>query len=250
MTTYRYAILYHNYYAPGGIDDIRDKISALPSRDTLLLCSLPDKFADLYPLQRENEKFIIAPNVGKDIGGKLILMDLLLTLYPDVPYAILLHDKRSYQKHSGRWERDGLFSIINPAKFGAIAATFEDDPRLGIACAAGNVRNEYLGDGEFNTHNSALLQQLIEQYAIPDQDLRFVAGTMFWIRTALLREFFSTGRAGATGGSSAGRNTTLEVRATLETGNVLDHEKGTLTHCWERLFSWIALRGNYNIGEF
>jgi hypothetical protein len=237
MTAYRYAILFHNYYSPEGIDEIRQKISLIASNAIMLLCSLPDKFADLYPLQREHEKFVIAANVGKDIGGKLILMELLNTLYPDIPYAILLHDKRSYQKHSGRWERDGLFRIIDPGKFQVIADAFESDPSLGIACATGYLRNEYLGDGQFDTNNSVLLKQQMDKYSISDRDLRFVAGTMFWVRTSLLRDFFSAGG-------------TLGVRGSLETGNVLDHERGTMTHCWERILSWIALSAKYKIKEF
>jgi lipopolysaccharide biosynthesis protein len=217
--------------------EMREKIGALQTPGILLLCSLPDKFARLLPHQRENEKFVVAANVGKDIGGKLILMEMLSTLYPQIPYAILLHDKRSYQKQSGHWEKEGLFSIIEPKKFRSIAAAFDNDPRLGIACATGYIRNEYLGNGNFTTNNSDLLAGLMTRYALPDHDLRFVGGTMFWIRTSLLRKFFSPGQA-------------LAVRATLEAGNVLDHEHGTKTHCWERIFSWIATSADYKIKEF
>lgn len=237
MNTYRYAILYHNYYSLDGIDDMRGRISALNTPGILLLCSLPDKFAASQPLQSNSEKFVVAANQGKDIGGKLILMQLLFSLYPDTPYTFLLHDKRSYQKQSGRWEKEGLFSILEPAKFSAIAAAFDRDPGLGIACATGYIRNEYLGDGRFDTPNSDLLSRLMRQYAIPDRDLRFVAGTMFCIRTSLLREFFSG-------------YTALDVRATLEHGNVLDHEHGTMTHCWERMLSWVATSAGYKIKEF
>lgn len=235
--TYRYAILYHNYYSLEGIDEIRQKIKALNTPGVLLLCSLPDKFAESLPCQHEQEKFVVSPNLGKDIGGKLLLMQLLFSLYPETPYTFLLHDKRSYQKQSGRWEKEGLFSILEPGKFAAITAAFDRDPGLGIACAKGYIRNEYLGDGRFNTPNSDLLNVLMKQYAIPTRDLRFVGGTMFAIRTRLLRDFFSA-------------NTPLDVRATLEPGNVLDHEHGTITHSWERMLSWVATSAGYKIKEF
>src|SRR5579872_3427407 len=237
MERYRYAILYHNYYDEAGIDELRSKIEALDDPGILLLCSLPDKFAGLRPPQGDSEKFVVAANVGKDIGGKLILVELLLRLYPDTPYAIFLHDKRSYQKHSGRWEKDGLFSIVSPEKFRRIGAAFDRDAGMGIACAAGHVRNEYLGSGNFATKNSELLTGMMKKYSIGDADLRFVAGTMFWIRTSLLRDFFS-------------REDALAVRATLEAGNVLDQEQGTMTHCWERMLSWIALSAGCKLKEF
>ena len=237
MDTYRYAILYHNYYSLEGIDEMRGRIRALKMPGALLLCSLPDKFAGALPRQSENERFVVASNQGKDIGGKLILMQLLFSLYPETPYTFLLHDKRSYQKQSGRWEKEGLFSILDPGKFCTIIAAFDRDPSLGIACATGYTRNEYLGDGHFDTPNSDLLVELMKQYAIPDRDLRFVGGTMFCIRTTLLRDFFSEYGA-------------LDVRGTLEPGNVLDHEHGTVTHCWERMLSWAATSAGYKIKEF
>jgi len=237
MKTFEYAILYHNYYDLGGIDEMRDRIALLQDPRVLLLCSLPEKFAACQLRQRSNEKFVVAANIGKDIGGKLILIHLLLSLYPDVPYAILVHDKRSYQKHSGWFERDGLFGILEPSTFRRIATDFEADRRLGIACARGYLKDESRGDGTFDTPNSSLLVKLAEKYHLRPTDHRFVAGTMFWIRTSLLQKFFGGGLA-------------PDVRATLEAGNVLDHAQGTNTHCWERLLSWIATKQKYIIKEF
>jgi len=216
---------------------MREKIEALNRPDILFLCSLPEKFSDKLPSQKAGEKFVIVPNSGKDIGGKLVLIQLLLTLYPDTPYAILLHDKRSYQKHSGRWEREGLFRIAGPELFPVIEKTFERDRQLGIACSKGYIRNEYLGNGRFDTPNSNLLHGMLQKYGFSDGDLRFVAGTMFWIRTSILRNFFTA-------------ESPLAIRATLETGNVLDHERGTVTHCWERMLSWMVTASGYKIREF
>lgn len=237
MEAYRVAILYHNYYSLDGVEEMRAKIAALGRRDVLLLCSLPEKFLGGVPAQRADEHFMVTANVGKDIGGKLLLIELLLSLYPQVSYAILLHDKRSYHKHSGQWEKDGLFRIVDAELFQVIEGAFERDADMGIACAKSYVRNEYLGAGRFDTPNSELLAGMLEKYNFPDRDLRFVAGTMFWIRTGILRRFFGPGCA-------------FEVRATLEAGNVLDHAHGTVTHSWERVLSWIATTAGYQIKEF
>ena len=237
MTAYRYAIVYHNYYSMEGIDEIRTRIAGLGQDPVLLLCSLPDKFAGQPLRQRDHERYVIASNMGKDIGGKLILIQLLLALWPEIPYVALLHDKRSYHKHSGAFEKENLFSILDPAKFRRISRGFEMDPQLGIACAQGTLRNEYLGKGQFATPNSPLLKRLSARYALSTEDPRFVAGTMFWMRTSLLRGFFGT-------------QSPLDIRATLEQGNILDHEQATHTHCWERMLSWIATSGGYKIKEY
>jgi hypothetical protein len=237
MDCYRYAILYHNYYSLEGIADIRRKIQALQNPGILLLCSLPDKFAEAMPRQEAHERFVVASNVGKDIGGKLILLQLLWLLDPAIPYAILLHDKRSYQKHSGVFEKQELFSIVSPEKFRCIDQSFASDARLGIACAKGFAKTEYLGGNTFATKNSILLKQLGEKYGLPKKDGHFVAGTMFWVRTALIWDFFRS-------------ETPLDIRATLEAGNVMDHEEGTITHCWERLLSWIVMAAGYKLKEF
>lgn len=237
MTTYRCAILYHNYYSMEGIEEIRSRIAALGQGSALLLCSVPDKFAGQPLLQQEHERYVMAANMGKDIGGKLILIRLLLALWPDIPFVGLLHDKRSYHKHSGHFEKENLFSILEPDKFRRIIRGFEADPQLGIACARGTVRNESLGNGQFATPNSPLLRKLAGQYALSTADPRFVAGTMFWIRTRALQDFF-------------GNHSALDIRATLEQGNILDHEQATNTHCWERMLSWLATSGGYKLKEF
>jgi len=243
MGAYKVVILYHNYYSLDGIEDIRSRIAALKRQDILLLCSLPEKFLGRAPAQRADEHFVVTANAGKDIGGKLLLIELMLSLYPDIPYAILLHDKRSYHKHSGQWERDGLFRILGADLFPVIEAAFRQDAGMGIACAKGYIRNEYLGNGRFDTANGELLNGLMKKYRFPDKDLRFVAGTMFWIRTSILRAFFSTEAAFT-------MESALDIRVTLEAGNILDHVHGTVTHCWERVLSWIATTAGYQIREF
>ncbi|MBA3706225.1 MAG: hypothetical protein H0W84_10105, partial [Bacteroidetes bacterium] len=62
----------------------------------------------------------------------------------------------------------------------------------------------------------------------------FVGGTMFWIRAEIMNSFFR-------------KNNALDIRATLEKGNVLDHEHGTYSHSWERMLSWIAIDQDYYI---
>ena len=115
---YKCAILYHNYYDIAGIDNLRTRIQKLECENILLLATLPEKlFLENTILNRENEKYIVATNKGKDIGGKLLLIDLVLKLYKEIPYLMFLHDKKSLQKYSGSFEKEKLFEILEPEKF-------------------------------------------------------------------------------------------------------------------------------------
>ena len=63
---------------------------------------------------------------------------------------------------------------------------------------------------------------------------QFVAGTMFWIKEGLLREFFA-------------RYSFLEILERLEKGNILDSKEGTETHFLERFFGWFATSEGYEL---
>ncbi len=236
MKKYRCAILYHNYYSLSGLDDMRQRIGRMKNHDILLLASLPDKFsADSSLTEGEDEKILFTTNMGKDIGGKLLLIDLVLKLYADIPYLVLLHDKRSYQKYSGGFEREKLFRIIEPSNFDRILDKFDSDSTTGIVCHSGSVRNEYVSStNSFDTTNAAILQSLQTRYELKPKDYSFVAGTMFWVRTSIFADFF-------------GKYSPAAIRSTLEKGNVLDASGGTITHSWERLLSWIASARGYKI---
>jgi hypothetical protein len=236
MKPYKCAILYHNYYSLDGVEDVRDRIKKLDNQNILLLVSLSQKLSlntNIY--NSADEKFIIAANQGKDIGGKLLLIDLIIKLYQEIPYLIMLHDKRSYQKYSGKFEKEKLYEIISPEKFNLAIKKFESDSEIGIIGQRECIKNEFIiSKNKFNTTNSGILRKLQIQYNIHTKDYRFVAGTMFWVRTSILVDFFK-------------KHNPIEIRATLESGNVLDTDKGTITHSWERLFNWIVTSRGYKI---
>ncbi|AKQ45113.1 hypothetical protein TH63_04835 [Rufibacter radiotolerans] len=236
METFKCAILYHNYYSIDGIEDIRNRISLLTGHKVLLLVSLSEKlFLEGNFKNSETEKFVISTNKGKDIGGKLLLIDLVQKLYPQIPYLILLHDKRSYQKFSGNLEKEKLFEIIQPAKFSAILELMENDKSVGIVGTKSTLRNEFQPTtGTFNTTNNTLLKQLSQRYNLTPAGYQFVGGTMFWVKTSVFLGFF-------------GKNNPVEIRGSLESGNILDGKNGTITHSWERLLCWIVTSSGFKI---
>ena len=233
---FKAAFLYHNYYSLKGISEVQERLAALNESNILLLTSIPEKFiGQELPENTETEKFLITTNQGKDIGGKLLLLNLILTLYPDIPYLFLLHDKRSYQKYSGTFEKEMLFDIISPEKYSKILSKLNNDPQLGLIGPAASIKNEFNAKtNSFRTTNSDILKTLQTKYQVFTEDYRFVAGTMFCVRTSIFRDFFR-------------KHNPIEVKATLETGNILDDAQGTVTHSWERLLGWIVTAAGYKI---
>ncbi len=134
------------------------------------------------------------------------------------------------------WE-ENLFRIIEPDFVEKALAFFRENPKTGIITAAGSIHNEYdYQKKSFISNNKNELSRLTENYNITITDHRYVAGTMFWVRTLPLLAFFR-------------KHTPLDIRKKLEDGNVLDEEHGTYTHSWERMLSWIISNHGYNLKE-
>ncbi|MFC0773726.1 rhamnan synthesis F family protein [Terrimonas alba] len=178
-----------------------------------------------------------ASNKGKDIGGKLILLDACLRNSTNSEFIIFLHDKKSpYKVHNREWEQR-LYRIIEPDFVEKTLAIFEENPKTGIVASQGTLQNEYdYNKNSFISNNRKELNQLKEVYNITITDHRYVAGTMFWVRTLPLLTFFR-------------KHVPLDIRKRLEEGNVLDEEYGTYTHSWERMLSWIISNQGYDLKE-
>ncbi len=178
-----------------------------------------------------NSFIIETPNIGKDIGGKLALLNLALKLNLQSDYMVLLHDKVSPQELNGLEWRDKLLKIIDKETIKTILNLFETNTSIGIIASEESISDEYSAEtGNFSTVNNKMLQESISLYNIKTDNYKFVAGTMFWTRNAYMSDFFKL-------------HPPIEMRKRLEHGNVLDNLNGTFTHTVERLFGLIA--GNY-----
>jgi lipopolysaccharide biosynthesis protein len=176
-----------------------------------------------------------SPNQGKDIGGKLVLLDALMQEPPDGGYIVFLHDKRSPHKIQSQQWADQLFGIIEPEFVRKALSLFDRKKDLGLIAAAHSIHNEYDPSlRSFISNNGSQLTRLRQELNILNKDYRYVAGTMFWARAAPLLDFF-------------GRFPPLDIRKTLEKGNVMDETAGSITHAWERLFSWLIFAQGYTI---
>jgi lipopolysaccharide biosynthesis protein len=175
------------------------------------------------------------PNIGKDLGGKLALIELYLKLEQKSDYLILIHDKRSPQLLNGDEWRNQLLSILRKEKIEQSIELFEKDKSIGIIGSSDHLSNEYDSENKlFRSTNNLILHQFITKFNLLNADFSFVAGNMFWVRSSIYEKFFT-------------QFPPLDIRASLESGNVMDDQQGTFTHSMERIFSWIALSQGYVI---
>lgn len=175
-----------------------------------------------------------APNKGKDIGGKLVMMDAYLRSGVKTDFILLLHDKQSpYHVHRARWRAD-LLRIVEPQYLKTILQAFDSDPHTGIVASENAISNEWDNERLSNVYtNSPFIESLKEAYGIKPPGLQYVAGTMFWVRASLFEEFFCN-------------YAPLEIRQRLEPGNI-DDQAATHTHAWERLLCWLVTARGYRI---
>ena len=174
-------------------------------------------------------------NKGKDIGGKLLLMDAWLKLGIQSDYILLLHDKHSpYHSHSQNWKKD-LFRIAEKEHQQTIIDLFNNHAQTGIVASKNAIRNEVDNEQKSNAYiDSSLIRSLKDKYQVQPPDLQFVAGTMFWVRASLFKAFFT-------------QYPPLQIRSELEQGNVTDIDGPTIAHSWERLLCWIVTTKGYQI---
>ncbi len=171
---------------------------------------------------------ITTPNKGKDIGGKLALIDQYMRLKWNSDLMVFLHDKNSPHAIMGENWRASLFRIFDATEAVKIMRIFESHAHVGMVGAAEMLQNERTMDThEYSSHNGPLLEELVSEYHLEPKAYLFIGGTMFWIRESIITDFFR-------------EHAPLNCRAALEEGNVMDHNEGTVTHAWERMFGLIT----------
>jgi lipopolysaccharide biosynthesis protein len=233
------AILTHLYYEDS-YDELKSYFLNFEKLNSTLLFSVSRHQKSKIISARIKQDFpgsyiIETTNLGKDIGGKLALIDLSIQLNITADYFVLLHDKRSPHTSLGETWRKKLFRVVEPENIQKISKLFEKKKRIGIIAATEFITNEYnQKDDNFDCNSNRILKQLIFEHEFNHIKYDFVGGTMFWVRSEIIGSFFKKYNA-------------LKIRATLEKGNVLDNEYGTNTHAWERMLSWIAGSQGYYI---
>lgn len=174
-------------------------------------------------------------NKGKDIGGKLVLLDAYLKLDFDTEYGLFVHDKKSPFKANNTAWADELLKVASPGFIARALDIFSKQADVGIITANGNLINEYSeSDKCFSSNNKLLLPVLQRGYNIFPATFQYVAGTMYWFRMKPVADFFR-------------QYSPLSIRALLENGNITDDHEGSYTHSWERLLSWLITSSGFKI---
>ncbi|MEW6108503.1 MAG: rhamnan synthesis F family protein [Nitrospirota bacterium] len=235
MTGPAFTILTHCYYGLENIVEIISKVSASYHTNVLINCPFPSHTALKDVLVPDNFILRKSPNVGKDIGGKLVLLDTFMKLDLSSKYLVFVHDKKSPHLATGeQWFKD-LLRIIEPTNISQILSEFEKDSSIGIVATKSAIKDEYdVKAKKYLSNNGDILLKLQEKYQVNPNDYRYIAGTMFWVRTELILNFFKKFHP-------------LKVREELEYGNVMDSCSGTFTHSWERMLTWLVTAQGYKI---
>ena len=164
-------------------------------------------------------------NRGRDILPFLHVVNRLLD--EGVTTVLKLHGKRSSHRQDGEiWRRDLLDKLLAPERAQRIVAAFRDDAMLGLVHAEGHLQplDYYWGA------NQANVDYLTRRIGIPAPQVEhdsFVAGSMFWLRPAALRQLLDAH---------------LEVADFDTEAGQLD---GTLAHAVERVFSLAVAAGGF-----
>ncbi len=176
-------------------------------------------------------------NKGKDIGGKLVLLDAFIRLDLHSNYIIFLHDKKSPHKPDGILWGNKLLGIINEEYVNKALNFFNQNPDTGIITTYGSVANDYEENATIlKNKNDDKLKMLKSVYEMEITDHRYIAGTMFWANATPLMQFFK-------------KHSPFDIRKSLEEGNIMDESQGSNTHAWERMLSWIITSQGYKIKE-
>lgn len=229
------------YYHDSWDKVFRDQLKVIDKFSPVIMINLcldiPDNSIVINSIKKDfPSAFIITtPNKGKDIGGKLALIHMFIECGIKADYIIFLHDKISPHSITGDQWRTTLFSIIDSKNIPGIIKEFSDNNKIGIVGAKNFVKNEYDKKKEvWETTNIKKLEEMISLYHLTINDHRFVAGTMFWIRSSIIHNFFT-------------KFSPLDCRKLLEEGDPTDQYEGTYTHSWERILCWLANDQQYTI---
>lgn len=234
---YKLICIFLHIYYPDSLPDLLKVLHPLLNSNNYLLINLVQDTHLTMPDLPKHENIIIvrSPNKGKDVGGKLLLLDLYLRLGIKSEYMIFLHDKKSPHSSIGNFWKSELYKIVDEKMIASIRSLFRNKKRLGIIASKKFIRNEWHVKAKtFDTTNNTILLSLLKTYQFSLTDYSFVAGTMFWVRSSIYVTFFS-------------QHAPLTIRTRLEGGDVLDTEEGSFTHSWERMLSWIATERGYKL---
>ena len=215
------------------VPELAGKLLCLPRGAALHITSAVPAVFDAWGRYRRRSlvpiRFHPVENRGRDlraffeVAGKLDIEPETLVLK--------IHGKRSSYTAQGDWWRRDTIRGLFPGPFAAqrIAGPFRADPRLALVGAPNSFVSHpaYWGS---NRNTVAALMKSITGESVADEDLGFIAGSMFWIRGGFL--------------------TSLVPKIDLQGFEPEPLEQdGSYAHAVERVIGMAALAQGWHIGE-
>ncbi|WP_299936635.1 rhamnan synthesis F family protein [uncultured Nitratireductor sp.] len=183
--SYRVAVVFHVYH-PDIVDECLDRIRRINFQfDLFITTPLDEKHECLVKIKTAFPQATIFhfPNVGADLAPFLELVSTLKNHY----VVAKIHTKRDVGAYGGVWRMALLDGVLgSPTLIDEAIARFQADPDLAMICS-----QDFYKEG-FKNSIPATAERLREIAArmnlskYLERNWAFVAGTMFWIRPALL----------------------------------------------------------------
>jgi len=237
----RVCIIFHIYYNDL-ISEIVNRLDSLQFKFDLIIVSptnSPFSSSNLkHNFNRFNPTFLACPNIGKDIGGKLISIRHILDKNLNYDYLIFAHDKKS--KHANesvgvKWRRDLYNGIFLESNVRLIINGFMMNSRIKLS--GGRVRQGIVNSRAIAVHtgNTQFIEKLsTDVFKIQKQEnTAFVGGTMFWLDWNYFKEVLNTINV----------NKIIQL---LEKGDV---REPSYSHAMERLFGILVTFKSNKIGS-
>lgn len=247
------AVLMHMFYIDlwdefkERVDDIRGKCDIYVnlvkgSYDDETLNEFKDKISNL-----PNVDVIISENIGLDVGGTMFLLERLFNTNIEYDYILKIHSKKSI--HSGRDDKKAIQDFKKTGEewreqltkpiMGSVKTTddiislFKSSKEVGMV---GGKYNILTAKNKWALRNINFITDYNKRFGITTdpREIIFVAGTMFWVRYDLMKDYFTKVKP-------------LEIASELEEGAFTDATEERRTHALERVFGLMVLNKKMRI---
>lgn len=215
------------------VPELAKRLLCLPRGAALHVTSADAAVFDAWAPYRHRSlvpiRFHPVENRGRDLRAFFEVAGKL-DVGPD-SLVLKIHGKRSPYTAQGDWWRRDMIRGLFPGPFAAqrIVRPFRDDPRLALVGAPNSFISHPVYWGR-NRDGVAALMQSITGESVVDEDLGFLAGSMFWIRGGFL--------------SSLAPRIDLSAFEPEPLG-----QDGSYAHAVERVIGMAALAWGWHIGE-
>lgn len=218
---------------PGLVAELASRLLALPRGASLHVTSSDAAVFDAWERFRGRSRVPVHFHPAENRGRDLLPFFTVARGLAIGPNAAILkvHGKRSGYSNGGEWWRRDTLRGLLPGPFAAAraAARFTADPRLALLGAPGSfIANPVYWGG--NREAVGALMRDIADGETKDEDLGFIAGSMFWIRGAYLAALLPRIDPDRFEPEPIGRD-------------------GTHAHAVERVIGMAALAQGWHIGE-